>query len=132
MDGAMRKLILFVVLSIMSGCGERAAPTAHLAGAVTLSGKPIPADAEAALSFEPLGGGKSVSAPITNGRYDSPQTPLGAVLVKFYISRRTGPVKISERTGKEFQEIANLVPPARAAGMNIEVSEENLSQDFEL
>ncbi len=73
-----------------------------------------------------------MSAPITNGRYDSPKTPQGSVLVKFYISRRTGPVKISERTGKEYQDIANLVPPARTAGMNIEVSEENLSQDFGL
>ena len=129
----MRTLIaVSIVLFLMSGCGKRPAPTAHLAGAVTINGDPVPADADAALSFEPLAGGKSVSAPITNGRYDSPQAPQGSVSVRFYISQRVGPVRISQRTGKEYQDVANLVPPQHAAGMTIQVSGDNLNQDFNL
>jgi hypothetical protein len=128
----MRKLIVLAVMLLMSGCGESSAPTAHLAGTVTIKGKPVPADAEAALSFQPLGGGESVSVPIKNGRYDSPKTPEGSVSVKFYISRPVGPVKTSERTGQEYQDIANLVPPEHAAGMAIEVSGDNMNQDFQL
>ena len=41
----------------MSGCGESSGSTAHLAGKVTINGTPIPSDAEAALSIQPLGGG---------------------------------------------------------------------------
>jgi hypothetical protein len=129
----MRTLIpVLIVLFLMSGCGKRSAPTAHLAGAVTINGQPVPADAEAALSFEPQAGGRSVSVAITSGRYDSPNTPQGSVLVRFYISQRVGPVKVSERTGQEYQDIANIVPPQHAAGMTIEVSGDNLNQDFAL
>jgi hypothetical protein len=103
-----------------------------LAGTVTINGNPVPSDAEAAVSFKPLGGGESVSVPITNGRFDSPRTPQGSVLVNFYISRRVGPIKTSERTGEKYQDIANLVPPEHAAGMSLEVSGDNLNQDFEL
>jgi hypothetical protein len=103
-----------------------------LAGTVTIDGNPVPSDAEAALSFAPLGGGQSVSVPITSGRYDSPKTPHGSVIVKFYISRRVGPMKTSERTGEKYQDIANLVPSDHAAGMSLEVNGDNLNQDFEL
>ena len=107
-------------------------PTAHVAGTVTINGDPVPSDAEAALSFKPLGGGELASVPITNGRYDSPRTPQGSVLVNFYISRRVGPIKTSERTGEKYQDIANLVPPEHAAGMSLEVSGDNLNQNFDL
>jgi hypothetical protein len=129
----MRKLLgLFVVLALVSGCGKGGPATAHLAGAVTIKGEPVPADAQAALAFEPLGGGKSVSAKIVDGKYDAPEAPQGAVLVKFYISRPVGPKKVSERTGEEFQEVANIVPPQHAAGIQIEVTGDNTSQDFAL
>lgn len=123
---------VLVVLFLMLGCDVSSVPTAHLAGSVTIKGKPVPADAKAALSFQPLGGGESVSVPITSGRYDSPNTPQGSVSVKFYISRPVGPEKVSERTGGKYQDIANLVPPEHAAGITIEVSGDNLNQDFEL
>ena len=128
----MRKLIVLAVLLLMAGCGKRSAPTTHLAGAVTIGGQAVPADANAALSFAPVGGGESVSVPITAGRYDSPKTPQGSVLVKFYISRPIGPVKTSERTGKEYRDIENMVPAERAAGITIDVGEDNLNQDFKL
>jgi hypothetical protein len=129
----MRLLIgVFVVLAIASGCSKGGPAAVHLAGAVTIKGEPIPADAQAALSFEPLSGGKSVSAKIVDGKYDSPDAPQGAVLVKFYISRPVGPKKMSQRTGQEYQDIANVVPPEHAAGIQIEVSGDNTSQDFNL
>lgn len=132
LDSMMRRLVLLVVLSLMLGCGKSTAPTAHLAGTVTIKGEPIPADTDAALSFESLGGGKPVSAKIVNGRYETSEAPQGSVLVRFYISQPVGPKKISERTGQEYQDIANIVPPEHAAGMTIEVSGENLNQDFQL
>lgn len=129
----MRALFgMLAVLVLASGCGKSGPPTAHLSGAVTIKGEPVPADAQAALSFEPLSGGKSVSAQIVNGKYDAPDAPQGSVLVKFYISRPVGPKKISERTGQEYQDIANIVPPEHAAGVQIEVSGDNLNQDFRL
>lgn len=128
----MRMFIVLVLLYSMSGCRESSVPTVHLAGAVTINGDPVPNDAQAALSFEPRGGGESVSVPITNGRYDSPRTPQGSLSVKFYISQHVGPIKISERTGEKYQEVANLVPPEHAAGTVIKVSGDNLNQDFEL
>lgn len=129
----MRTLIgIFLVLALTSGCSRSGPATAHLSGAVTIKGEPVPADAQAGLSFEPLGGGKSVSAKIVDGKYDAPDAPQGSVLVKFYISRPVGPKKVSERTGQEFQDIANIVPPEHAAGVKIEVSGDNLNQDFKL
>jgi hypothetical protein len=128
----MRKLAILVFLLLVSGCGKGSGPTAHLAGAVTINGKPVPGDSEASLSFEPIGGGESVSAPINKGRYDSPTTPEGSILVRFYISRNIGPVKVSERTGEKYQDIANLVPPERAGGISIQVNGDNLNQDFDL
>jgi hypothetical protein len=129
----MRQLLaLIAILVVVAGCSGGSGPTAHLAGAVTINGTSVPSDAEAAVSFEPQVGGQSVSAPITDGRYDSPNTPQGTVVVKFYISRRVGPIKTSERTGEKYQDTANLVPPDRAAGMSLEVSEDNLKQDFDL
>src|SRR5437868_4403812 len=105
----MRKLLVLIVLYLISGCGKSAAPTAHLAGAVTIGGAPIPSDADAALAFKPPGSGKAASVPITSGHYDSPNTPIGSVSVQFYISRHVGPVKKNERGGPDYQEIENLV-----------------------
>ena len=130
---AMRSFCLaFAVLFLLSGCGKSAAPTAHLAGTVTIKGAPVPADAKAALSFSPLDGDESVSVPITNGRYDSPATPQGSVSVKFYISHLVGPEKVSERTGERYRDFENLVPPEHAAGVVLQVSGDNVNQDFEL
>lgn len=128
----MEKLRFFAVVLLLCGCGKASAPAIHLAGTVTIDGKPIPADAQAALSFAPSNGGESVSVPIVGGRYDSPKTPEAKVTVKFYISQPVGPEKISERTGEKYQDIANLVPPEHEGGMVIEVQGDNTSQNFDL
>jgi hypothetical protein len=128
----MRMLLMLVVLFLISGCGKGSGPTAHLAGTVTIGGAPIPSDADAALAFKPPGSAKAVQVPITSGRYDSPNTPVGSVSVQFYISRRVGPVKKNERGGPDYQDIENLVPPDKATGMSITVSEDNLNENFAL
>lgn len=128
----MRKFGILAVAVLLCGCGMESSSTTRLAGAVTIGGKLIPADAEAALSFVPAQGGKLVSVPIVGGRYDSPNTPEGKISVKFYISQPVGPEKVSERTGEKYREIANLVPPDRAAGMVIEVQGDDSNRDFDL
>ena len=128
----MRKLLVLVVLCLISGCGKSFAPTAHLAGAVTIGGAPLPSEADAALAFRPPGSAKAVSVPIKNGRYDSPNTPVGSVSVQFYISRRVGPVKKNDRGGPDYQDIENLVPSDKATGVSITVSGDNLNQNFAL
>jgi len=114
-----------------TGCGGGGGG-AHLAGTVTINGETIPAEAKAGLSFEPTAEGEAVSTSIVDGRYDVTGVPLGRVNVKFYASRPVGPVRVSERTGKEYQETQNLVPPDRAAGVTIQVDGDNLQQDFDL
>jgi hypothetical protein len=128
----LQKFGMVVVVSLLCGCGQGSKPTTHLAGTVTIDGKPVPADAQATISFAPTQGGESVSVPIVGGRYDSPNSPEGKLSVRFYISQPVGPEKVSERTGEKYRDIANLVPPDREAGMVIEVQEDNTSQNFDL
>lgn len=128
----MGKLLGVVALIALSGCGGGAARTAHLAGAVTIDGEPVPDDADATVSFSPVDGGQAVSVAIVNGRYDSPDTPQGSVVAKFYISRPVGPVKTSERTGEQYRDIENMVPPEAAAGVTLEVDGDDTSRDFDL
>jgi hypothetical protein len=75
---------------------------------------------------------KSISAPVTKGRYDSPQTPVGPVRTHFEITRAAGPQKTSERTGQSYQDVVSLVPAKYAAGVLLHVEGDNSSQDFAL
>lgn len=118
-------------LLLATGCSGDAGPTAHLAGTVTLRGKPLPPDAQAGISFQPATG-EAVKVKIVDGKYDSPETPQGKVVVTFHISKPVGPVKTSPRTGKEYQNIVNIVPPRHAVGIPLEVTGDNLEQNFDL
>jgi hypothetical protein len=128
----MQKLGFLAVVVLLCGCGRESSPVAHLSGTVTIDGKPIPSDANASMSFAPTEGGVAVAVTIVDGRYDSPKTPQGKVSVMFSISRSIGPEKVSERTGQKYRDIANLVPPEHAAGMVIEVQEDNSNLNFDL
>lgn len=124
-----------VVTSLCIGCGDSSTDGAHLAGRVTLQGKELPADAEGFITFTQQGAAKDekpVTVPVTASRYDSPNTPTGKVKVYFDISRKTGPVKKSERTGTEYQDVVNLVPQQYATGIEIDVSGDKTDQDFSL
>lgn len=125
-------LLVATALPLTSGCAKSASPTAHLAGRVTVQCASVPSDADASISFAPLAGGPSVSVPIVDSRYDSPQTPEGEVSVKFYISQPIGPEKVSERSGEKYRDVANLLPAEHAAGIVLQVSGDYSSQDFAL
>lgn len=120
------------VVSLSVGCGGPA--TAELAGKVTIGGKPIPDDAVASIRFTPPSTSKAepVSAPIQGGTYAASGVPVGPVSVSFSISRPVGPVKHSERTGQDYQEQQNLVPPGKATGVELTIDGDNPNQDFDL
>ena len=120
-------------LGLLAGCGGSNS-TVHLHGKVTLGGQPIPADAKASITFAPPGGSetKAVSVPIVNGEYDSPATPVGTLRAYFNITREVGPLKKNERTGGEYRDEVNLVPPKTSTGVEVVVSGENLDQHFDL
>jgi hypothetical protein len=101
---------------------------------VTIAGQPLSDKAVGGVSFRPMqaGQGREVFAQLTNGRYDSPQTPKGPVKVYFSISQPTGRTIKSERTGQEVPELANAVPEKYAAGVDLDVTGDNSDQNFDL
>ena len=116
----------------IAGCSFGGGSAAHLSGQVTLSGKPLPGSAQAFITFaSDADPNRSVSVPIAAGRYDSPATPAGPCRVFFEITT-AGPEKISERTGQPYRDIVNLVPARHADGIPLEVSGDNINQDFDL
>ncbi len=123
-----------VALACLVGCGAGSGGGAHLQGKVTIGGKDVPAEAKAHIMFAPEAGkpDETVAAPITGSRYDAPNVPLGPVKVHFDITQAVGPMKRSERTGAEYQDMVNLVPAERAAGIPLEVAGDKSDQDFNL
>ncbi|MCA9234642.1 MAG: hypothetical protein KDA44_04195 [Planctomycetales bacterium] len=119
------------VIAAAIGCSGSSS-TAHLAGAVTVGGKPIPADANASITFHGSGEGQTVNVPIVDGKYDSPATPRGEVRVYFTVTQEVGPVKKSPRTGADYRDIVDIVPPKYATGVALTVAEDNQQQDFNL
>lgn len=101
---------------------------------MTIGGKPVPSDADAAISFSLVNGGPEdvAQAKIVDGKYDCPDAPQGQVMVKFYITQKYGPEKFNERTQTNYRQTRNLVPPNYLAGVPLEVSGDNTSQDFDL
>jgi hypothetical protein len=133
---ALRIVSLFALAMTLSWCagccgGSSSGNTAHLEGTVTIGGQPLPADAEGAITFRSDSGG-AATAPITQGRYDSPATPKGAVKAYFSISKPTGKTYKSERTGAEIEETISIVPASVSGGVDVEVSGDNSDQNFDL
>lgn len=117
------------------GCGPSALDTSRVTGKVTIAGKEIPADAQAFVIFDPqdeVTKAESVTVPVVSSRYESSNVPVGKNKVYFDISRKTGPPKKSERTGVEYQDVVNLVPPQYSTGVELEVAGEEFSHDFDL
>ena len=127
-------LLIAATLPVL-GCGGSSNPTAHLSGKVTIRGKAIPSDAQASLQFYTQIDGEElkVDVPINtaDGTYDSPKTPQGDIRV-FFIITREGPAKMSSRTGQEYHDTINLVPPKYSTGLPLTVSEDNPNQNFDL
>ncbi|WP_425398731.1 hypothetical protein [Aeoliella sp.] len=130
----IRGMWAIALLVTAVGCSGSSVPTAHLAGKVTLGGKPIPSDAEAFIMFvnsSAEGKEAKVSVPIANGQYDSPDTPQGAITVTFSITRN-GPTKTSARTGEQYSDVINLVPAKYSTGLPLQVTGDNTNQNFDL
>ena len=124
-----------VWLAVALGCSGSSGAGAHVSGRVTLDGKPLPADAKAFVIFAPAATteqSQSVSVPVVNGAYDSPNTPVGSVKVFFDVTKATGPVKKSERTGEDYQDVINLVPSEFGAGVARTVDGDMADQNFDL
>jgi hypothetical protein len=107
-------------------------PTAHLQGAVTIDGQPVPADALASISFRPTmidqAGMEDVE--IVNGRYIAPSVPFGPVKVHISVKQFTG--RMINDGGQPFKEFASLVPEQYESGIPLDVQGDNSSQDFHL
>lgn len=125
---------LCAIVAFASGCGSSSGGAASLEGSVTLGGKPIPPEATAFITFSSTANRamKPVSAKIADGKYQATQVPLGPAIVGFQINQPVGPAKISERTGKEFQEEKNLLPPKYAGGVPLIVEGDATGLDFNL
>lgn len=116
---------------MVAGCGV-GGRVAHVSGQVTLRGKPLPESAQAFLTFVAASDSKrSVSVPITAGRYDSPETPVGPCRAFFEITT-TGPEKISDRTGQPYRDVISHVPAGAAEGIPLEVTGDIPDQNFDL
>lgn len=123
-----------ILLVSAVGCGDGMGPTAHLAGKVTLFGKPVPSDAEGSITFireQPQGKKASVTVPVVAGQYDSPETPQGNLRAFIALSRK-GKKRKSARTGEHYQEIVNILPPKYATGIQLEVNGDDTSRNFDL
>lgn len=118
------------------GCGAGATSnTAHLAGKVTLDGEPVPANALAAITFQPATGnqGKAITVAIVDGAYDSPHTPRGEVLAILSLSTPSGKVVKSERTGREFSEMTAIeLSPEQMGGIALNINDDEDNHDFSL
>jgi len=121
-------------LAICTGCGGSSG-VAHVQGKVTIGGKDLPADASAFISFaraEAKPGDKPASAPIEGGQYNCANAPTGKVKVRFEITKPTGPMKKSERTGEDYQEMITIVPAAKMGGIDATIDGDKSDLNFDL
>jgi hypothetical protein len=131
--GVRLALVIGVVLVVVtSGCGGGSRPnTARLEGTITIDGQPLPADAHASITFMPMSAGRSAGSAVTNGRYVCQDAPMGRVKVYPSISRPTGRM-ITESDNRPFPEVASIIASKYASGMEVEITGDNTSQDFDL
>ena len=88
----------------------------------------------ASITFDPAQAGpdkKSVTVSIEGGKYDSPDTPQGPVKAMFNIQVPDGPEYTTDR-GVKVRNIKNIVPEKSQAGVSIDGTGDNPSQNFDL
>ena len=123
-----------IALVTLLGCdaGGQGKTTAHLQGKITIDGSPLPANAAASIVFKPTtpGQAKSTGVQILNSQYDCANVPLGNVKVYFDIQQPTG--KTINEGGRPLSEMNVLIAPESAVGIELEVTEDDYSQDFDL
>jgi hypothetical protein len=106
---------------------------AHIQGAVTIGGRPLPAEVMANISIRPtgVGQGRPVGSTIVDGKFDFPSAPLGKVKVYVDIQHITGKM-IKESDGVPFHETKSIISPKYTSGIDLEITGDNLHQDFDL
>ena len=57
---------------------------------------------------------------------------MGQVKVRFEITKPTGPVKKSERTGEDYQEMTNIIPQRRLNGVDATIDGDKSDLNFDL
>jgi hypothetical protein len=123
---------LAFVIVVCTGCPANEAsgpPTAHLQGAVTLNGGPIPAEASGTIIFEPVtvGDARPASSPIKDGKYNVEDAPIGKLRVVIHLTQELPPGQ-----GRQFTEFKTLVPERLKEGQEIQVDGDNLNLNFDL
>jgi hypothetical protein len=114
------------------GCGKSSRPgTAHVAGTITVGGQPLPSDAQANLIFVPVAGGRSAGAAVTNGNFACDDAPVGKVKLYANIARRTGRM-ITESDNRPYPEVASMIAPKYAAGIELEITGDDDQLNFDL
>jgi hypothetical protein len=122
---------LLCVVIVIAGCnGGRKPGTARLEGSVTIDGQPPPAEAKGSISFRPTGKGQPTSAQIVDGKYKCDDVPLGEVVVFVQLVLPTG--KMVSDGGRSYPELRNLVSSKYDQGIQLNVTDDNSNQDFEL
>lgn len=123
---------LAACVALGCGGGSSGPPTVHLQGNILINGQPVPGDAEGSISFKPTQAGmaKTTSVTIRQGRYDAPEVPQGPVKVFVNVQQPTGRM-ISEAGGTPYAEYRDLVP-ASFKGLELNATEDNENQDFDL
>lgn len=123
--------ILAVAMAV--GCSDGSSPeSAHLKGKITLNGADLPPGSRGSVIFRTVGQGQMTSAAITNGSYESPETPRGPVKVFFTIEAPTGKTIQSDRSPEPYEETVSIVPEKYATGIDLEVTGDNSAQNFDL
>jgi hypothetical protein len=118
-------LIAFTITPV--GCGPAAPKTAHLAGTITVAGQAPPADARVRLSIAPTVERPGAGSHVTGNKYDCPNSPLGHIAVD-------GPAATtpSNFTTDPADQYISLIDPIYSAGLELDVTGDNLKQDFDL
>jgi hypothetical protein len=131
--GGLVRVTLACALAVVAGCTGGSKPgAAHLQGAITIDGQPPPSDALGTISFRATTTGQahSTSAQILNGKYDCENVPLGKITVFLQLVQQTG--KMVNDGGRQYPELHNLVPSKYNNGIELEITDDNTSQDFDL
>src|SRR5579871_2235673 len=128
----VRRLSTFMFLvALLGGCGpaKPTYPSARLEGTVTLDGKPI---AQGSLQFLPQDPNQApiTAVPIVDGRYVAEAVPRGKVRALLTATKETGKM-VKEYSSSRLQ-VVNLIPEKYRAGIALDVTGDNLNQDFPL
>jgi hypothetical protein len=126
-------LILLAAVIAAAGCNNSTKKVAHLQKTITIAGQPLPAGAMASLSIRPTapGQGRAAGAAGVNEKYNCLDAPLGKVKVFVDVQHPTGKM-ITESDGVPFKKYGSLIAPKYTGGIELDITEDNLNQNFDL